>query len=224
ICISRRSVRIRSVDASVSSSPSKRTDPAVGSMSRSTVRAVVDLPQPDSPTSATVWPRSTENETPSTAFTVPIWWRMMIPRVTGKCLTRPATSRRATASAHPGLGPGLDDPVLVVAGGEVAGRPGQRRHLPGTDLGGEGAAGMERAPGRHPDQARRLAGDRAQPLRPAPVEPGDARQQAQRVGVAGGVVQLVGVGRLGHADRVIVMYAGHVAESATWPAYITMTR
>ncbi len=49
--------------------PSKRTVPAVGSISRSTRRAVVDLPQPDSPTSARVSPRSSVKEMPSTART-----------------------------------------------------------------------------------------------------------------------------------------------------------
>ena len=37
--------------------PLKRTEPAVGSIRRSTRRPVVDLPQPDSPTSASVSPR-----------------------------------------------------------------------------------------------------------------------------------------------------------------------
>ena len=41
------------------SRPSKRTVPGVGSISRSTSRPTVDLPQPDSPTSASVSPAST---------------------------------------------------------------------------------------------------------------------------------------------------------------------
>src|SRR5581483_7807092 len=123
----------------------------------------------------------------STAFTVPIWWRMMMPRVTGKCLTRSVTSSSAISSDLDGRGPGLGDPVLVVAGGDVGGPAGQRGHLLRADVGGERAAGMERAARRHPDEARRLAGDRPQPLGAAPVEAGQAGQQAQRVRVAGSV-------------------------------------
>ena len=44
--------------------------PASGSISRSTSRLTVDLPQPDSPTSASVLPASTVKLTPSTAL---IW-------------------------------------------------------------------------------------------------------------------------------------------------------
>ena len=58
ICIRRRSLRNGSPLIVVMSVPSKRIVPAVGSISRSTKRAVVDLPQPDSPTSASVSPRS----------------------------------------------------------------------------------------------------------------------------------------------------------------------
>ena len=36
-------------------------------------RASVDLPQPDSPTTASVLPRSSENDTPFNAFTVLCW-------------------------------------------------------------------------------------------------------------------------------------------------------
>ena len=49
------------------SRPSKITDPAVGSISRISRRASVDLPQPDSPTIAKVSPRATASEMPSTA-------------------------------------------------------------------------------------------------------------------------------------------------------------
>ncbi len=49
--------------------------------------AVTDLPQPDSPTIPSVWPRSTEKLTPSTARTTPS-------RVK-KCVCRSRTSSRA---------------------------------------------------------------------------------------------------------------------------------
>src|SRR5215831_7699429 len=67
------------------SRPSKRTLPSVGSISRSASRPTVDLPQPDSPTSASVSPASTLKETPSTARTT----REAMPnseRRTTKCL------------------------------------------------------------------------------------------------------------------------------------------
>ena len=49
--------------------PSKVTLPPVGSSSRVTRRAVVLLPQPDSPTIENVSPRRTSKSTPSTAWT-----------------------------------------------------------------------------------------------------------------------------------------------------------
>ena len=69
ICRSRRRSRMRPASSPISSSPSKRTEPEVGSTRRSTDLAVVVLPQPDSPTSARVSPRSSVNDTPSTART-----------------------------------------------------------------------------------------------------------------------------------------------------------
>ncbi len=68
IFMSRRRLRICSGVSARISSPSSRTDPAVGWISRSTDLPVVVLPQPDSPTSARVSPFATENDTPSTAW------------------------------------------------------------------------------------------------------------------------------------------------------------
>ena len=51
----------------VSSVPSNVTEPASGSTMRSTQRAVVLLPQPDSPTRLSVSPRPTSNDTSDTA-------------------------------------------------------------------------------------------------------------------------------------------------------------
>ena len=57
------------------------------------MRPVVDLPQPNSPTSASVSPGATSKVRPSTARTVPTaLWKTM-PRFTGKCLVRPETER-----------------------------------------------------------------------------------------------------------------------------------
>ena len=60
-----------------------RTLPAVGGMSRRMALPAVVLPQPDSPTSASVRPLRITSETPSTAFTWPTTWRRM-PRRMGK--------------------------------------------------------------------------------------------------------------------------------------------
>ena len=49
--------------------PSKLTLPALGSTSPSTMRAMVLLPEPDSPTSPSVSPRSITNDTSSTTRT-----------------------------------------------------------------------------------------------------------------------------------------------------------
>jgi hypothetical protein len=69
ICASRRKARNAFAFNAPRSRPSKRTVPASGSISRSTSRLTVDLPQPDSPTSASVLPASTVKLTPSTALT-----------------------------------------------------------------------------------------------------------------------------------------------------------
>ena len=51
----------------VTSCPSSRIDPEVGSIRRITVRATVDLPQPLSPTMPKVSPAPIVKVTPSTA-------------------------------------------------------------------------------------------------------------------------------------------------------------
>src|SRR5215216_1420945 len=56
-------------------------------------RPVVDLPHPDSPTRPSVSPGLTWNEMPSTAWTAPTLRWKMIPRVSGKCITRLLTVR-----------------------------------------------------------------------------------------------------------------------------------
>ena len=79
----------------------KMTSPPVGSSSRMMVRPVVDLPQPDSPTMATVSPRLTLSETPSTAFTWPIT-RRIAPPLMGKCFFRPRTSSNGPSAGSRG--------------------------------------------------------------------------------------------------------------------------
>jgi hypothetical protein len=69
ICRRRRSGRSSRRDWPTSSCPSKRTlPPLAGSSCRIALPTVV-LPQPDSPTSASVRPRASSSETPSTART-----------------------------------------------------------------------------------------------------------------------------------------------------------
>jgi hypothetical protein len=80
ICIERRSGRNSALLRWLISSPLRRIAPLDGSTSRSTVRATVDLPQPDSPTRPSVSPGATEKLTPSTACTVPTRRRKMPPR------------------------------------------------------------------------------------------------------------------------------------------------
>jgi hypothetical protein len=72
--------------------------PAVGSISRRTVRPTVVLPQPDSPTSPSVSPGRIEKLTPSTANTRPAA-RRNIPFWIVKCFLRSVTSRTGAASA-----------------------------------------------------------------------------------------------------------------------------
>ena len=52
---------------SESSSPRRRIDPDVGRSSARIMRASVDFPQPERPTSATDWPSLRSKDTPSTA-------------------------------------------------------------------------------------------------------------------------------------------------------------
>jgi len=51
--------------------PSSAIVPAVGLVSRASIRATVDLPLPDSPTRAMVFPDSRVNDTSSTATSFP---------------------------------------------------------------------------------------------------------------------------------------------------------
>ncbi len=95
ICISWRAWRSRAPLAAVMSSPSSSTRPEVGSSSRITSRAVVDLPDPDSPTSPSVSPLRMVNDTPSTAWTDATSRWKTTPSMTGKCLTRSVTRTRS---------------------------------------------------------------------------------------------------------------------------------
>ena len=81
----------------VSSTPSKRTSPALGRMSCRIALPTVVLPQPDSPTSASVRPDPMASETPSTART----WatvRFRIPLRIGKWTLSCFTSSSAAVA------------------------------------------------------------------------------------------------------------------------------
>src|SRR6185436_17562843 len=182
--------------------------PAVGSSNRVISRAVVDLPQPDSPTRPSVSPACTVRLTPSTACT------HLVPRArrpspfVRKCIFTSSSSRRGAPSIER-----TPDLAVVVAAviAMVLRQPGQDfglEHLvgflqvtpggasqirgPRDQLGLEGraqvaahpvavlAARVEGAAARHGEQARRGAGDRVQRARRAGHRR-DALQQAPRV-------------------------------------------
>src|SRR6266540_548611 len=90
ICSARRRARSSVGSSARRSRPSKSIAPEVGSIRHSINRPVVDLPQPDSPTSASVSPSPTSKSMPSTARTAPLRPPKM-PLLTGKYLTRFAT-------------------------------------------------------------------------------------------------------------------------------------
>ena len=114
------------------SRPSNSTLPPVGSSSRVISRPVVVLPQPDSPTSDSVSPRSTSKSRPSTARTAPTW-RCRSPRRTGKCFSSPlATAAGRARRAVPG-----------------SARAGSVTATPPPPRPGSGAAGRRRG-GRRP--------------------------------------------------------------------------
>src|SRR5579862_7715091 len=155
----------------VTSCPSSRTAPSVGSIKRSTVRATVDLPQPLSPTRPSVSPSPTENVTLSTACTWPTV-RRNSPFLTGKYFFRLSTSstggrlcRAAAEVADPSrVTMSAIEPLGMPAGGPVAGalllvgwieRPAM--------VIGIGTARRERAARRQVGQGRHHAGNLLQP-------------------------------------------------------------
>src|ERR1700694_3422737 len=100
ICASRRHARNWLASSASRSRPWKRMRPLSGSINRSTSRLTVDLPHPDSPTSASVLPASTLQLTPSTALTNAVA-RPNTERRATKCFTRSRTSSRAVTFYPP---------------------------------------------------------------------------------------------------------------------------
>src|SRR6476661_4747056 len=165
--------------------PPMRIEPAVGSISRSTVRPTVDLPHPDSPTSPSVSPLRIVKLTPSTAYTAPPA-RCRKPLRTGKCFFKSRTSRTASAS-------GIAASVEFVRA--PAGRPMSRPFLLVRRIGGTAArlrmraARREDAALRQIDQRRNGAGnllqavDRFRLLAAHQRQPRDGGHEAVRIGM-----------------------------------------
>ena len=149
ICIRLRRRRNSAPLNSVTSWPSKKMRPPVGGLRRMIARPVVLLPQPDSPTSPSVSPRSISNVTPSTAWTSPTWRCRMIPSRIGNQTFRPSSRRSGTLPAA-AVAPVevtrptsvvMEDPAFAVVLGlgwdrQPAGRrPERERPLLGLDVG-----------------------------------------------------------------------------------------
>ena len=217
--MSRRSRRYSRPLERARSLPSKLIEPDVGLSSPTSIRPIVVLPQPDSPTRPSVSPLRMSNDTSATALTAPTR-RCSTPLVTGKSLTRclaesttsPATAvaGAATSRRRRRLGDHelAADGLLLHADREEAavdvrgGLPRQYRRLGAAAVGRVPAARREPAAGRRVDQVRRGAGNGVQPL------PGLGRLLRQRVEerlgvrVAGVGVERRRVGRLHHLARV----------------------
>ncbi len=127
ICMRCRAAQSSRAESATRSRPSKRICPALGSISRKISRPVVDLPQPDSPTSPSVSPGSSAKLTPSTA------------RIT----------RRRRASHAPPTANCLASPCTSRSGVAITGRPGRRRSAPApAPRAGARRAGRPRRRGR----------------------------------------------------------------------------
>src|SRR5690606_34596839 len=190
ICKSRRRARSSAPRARVTSLPATVIRPEVGVSSRTTIRPVVVLPQPDSPTRPSVRPAGSEKSTPSTAWTLPERSRSG-PDRTGKCLVRPVTPRTSSGSgraafSRSGIGRLLPRELVVEMAGAPASRTGLRRLRALLPAPGP----RHRAPRRERAAARDLAGRRRRPgdrgqVADVAVEVGQAVQQPPRVRVPG---------------------------------------
>jgi hypothetical protein len=69
ICMRARCARQAATPGATIGLPSNRTSPRSGGSRPSTMRPVVDLPEPDSPTRPSVSPLGMASDTPSTAWT-----------------------------------------------------------------------------------------------------------------------------------------------------------
>src|ERR1700687_406484 len=173
ICICGRYGRSSLLPRCVMSRPSSRMVPAVGSIRRSTVRPTVDLPQPDSPTRPSVSRGAIENETPSTAKTLPParrrkpWWM-------AKWVLRSRTSSTGGGASGATLGALVVVATSVIAGSKNLARAPARRPMArplllirwerrAATVLREGAARREHAADRQVAQRRHHAGNFLQP-------------------------------------------------------------
>src|SRR5688572_21707634 len=139
-----------------------------------TRRAVVDLPQPDSPTMPSVSPLATLKSTPSTARTTPLLPLPRSPLLPPKCLVSPRTSSSGVPRPPRSRPVRSGGAPMIIAGPPwrraerlAVDRGAQRvEHQPPFRLGRlhaeaeEGEAGGEDH--RDADQARRIDEDRAE--------------------------------------------------------------
>ena len=198
------------LDRCVMSRPWNTIRPAVGSISRVSSRPVVVLPQPDSPTIPKVSPAATLRSSPSTARTVPTE-RRRTPRRTGKCFSRPVTDSSGSALT------GGARSRRSTAPGARRGRGGRRRGGPrrrpsvsdGTWVAAQPAgarlvraAGVERAPGRDVDQARRRTLHGREAVAPVAVQARHGAEQAPGVGMLRPTEQVLRAAVLHRAARV----------------------
>ncbi len=150
--------------------PSKRTRPAVGSISRSTSRPSVDLPQPDSPTTPSVSPGRSVRSTPSTARTAPLARpnSRAHREVLDQALALAAAARRSCgrlpAEPRPAAHRGRAAPASRPARWRVARPSRQRRRVASAQrASANGQRGGEAAAGRAAQRVGHLALDRGQP-------------------------------------------------------------
>ncbi len=217
--MSRRSRRYSRPLDRARSLPPKRTAPLVGLSRPTSIRPIVVLPQPDSPTRPSVSPLRMSKDTPATALTVPTW-RWSTPLVTGNSLTRslaasttPPTDCSSTSSSSTlttgsttvrwpatvfSLAPtGKKHRYVCAVVSPVRSGP-SARHL--------SVAYRQRGANRQPlgrvDQVRRRAGDGVQPLPGLRRLLGQGVKERLGVGMTGVGVQGVGVGGLHHLARV----------------------
>src|SRR5579872_1554809 len=189
-----------------SSQPLKRIVPLSGSSSMSSNRAIVVLPQPDSPTNPKDEPGSISNETPSTARTAVCGRQTARPRVTGKYFRTSLNSIIGAAftgirSTRPSICHRFGKVGKPAAGGLARARCDHGRLLLFADRARLGAARPERAPFRQILRIRRLASDLKECLL-LRTQAGNRSQQRLRVWVRGIAINSLDLARLHDPARV----------------------
>ena len=216
----------------VSVSPNRRTVPEVAGIRPTSIRPVVDLPEPDSPTRPSVSPRAMSKSTRRTACRRRAGWPTR--RFSAKVLVRSRTATIGSASgAASASGPqGLQGPAAAVARGSSL-RPCERDR-DGPDGSGDPRRATARTRLVEAQQRRRPLAAGRQGLGTARAE-STAGDVERRVGDAAGD-RLQPAGRSFEATewrpaarRCTDASASRTAlspgaVSITWPAYITATR